>query len=146
MNSQFEITFKSKKDTLFTIIIFTILLLIVFIAIDIITKMSSLLHIIPLLIILSVATLISWLFIRTYYIITHDTFYYFYGPFKGQIKLSSITKIKVNTTLWVGLKPATSMNGIIIYYNKFDDIYISPKDNDLFVKTLIKVQPNIIIS
>jgi hypothetical protein len=35
------------------------------------------------------------------------------------------------------------LDRLVIKYNKFDEIYISPKDKQLFVNELIKINPNI---
>ncbi len=61
----------------------------------------------------------------------------------GKIEISKISKLSVNQTMYVGLKPATSSKGIIIHYNKFDEIYISPQNNEEFVKELTNINPNI---
>ena len=46
-------------------------------------------------------------------------------------------------TLWVGTRPATAKNGVIIYYNKYDEIYFSPSDNEAFVAALLEINPEI---
>ena len=61
----------------------------------------------------------------------------------GKFSISSIHKIAVNQTLWVGTRPATAKNGVIIYYNKYDEIYFSPSDNEAFVAALLEINPEI---
>ena len=61
----------------------------------------------------------------------------------GKFSISSIHKIAVNQTLWVGTRPATVKNGVIIYYNKYDEIYFSPSDNEAFVAALLEINPEI---
>ena len=61
----------------------------------------------------------------------------------GKFSISSIHKIAVNRTLWVGTRPATARNGVIIYYNKYDEIYFSPSDNEAFVAALLEINPEI---
>jgi hypothetical protein len=61
----------------------------------------------------------------------------------GKFSVSSIQKIAVNKTLWVGTRPATARNGVIIYYNKYDEIYFSPSDNEAFIKALLEINPEI---
>lgn len=48
--------------------------------------------------------------------------------------------------MWTGLKPATARNGLIIKYNKFDEIYISPETNDTFVDKILELNGNIVIT
>jgi hypothetical protein len=45
--------------------------------------------------------------------------------------------------MYVGMKPAFARNGIIVRYNKYDEIYISPPDNNEFVEELLKINPEI---
>ena len=41
-------------------------------------------------------------------------------------------------TLRSGLKPATSIKGLILSNNNFEEIYISPKSNYALVEALLK--------
>jgi hypothetical protein len=61
----------------------------------------------------------------------------------GKFSVSNIHKVAVNQTLWVGTRPATARNGVIIYYNKYDEIYFSPSDNEAFVDALLEINPEI---
>lgn len=63
--------------------------------------------------------------------------------FYGKIKIEKIHKIDVGKTLYVGMRPAFARNGLIIHYNKYEEIYISPKNNEEFVQELLKRNPNI---
>lgn len=80
----------------------------------------------------------------TYYSIKNGYFNYSsIFLLKGAINIENIHKLEVNKTSWVGNKPATATKGIIIHYNKYDDVYISPESNDDLVKELLKINPNI---
>ena len=86
-----------------------------------------------------------WLFTSTYYRIENSDLYWKSGPFKGKIDISKINKIEyhkgiVVPTIW---KPALSHIGLIITYNKYDDIYISPEKQQEFIATLQRLNPNI---
>jgi hypothetical protein len=61
----------------------------------------------------------------------------------GKFSISNIHKVAVNQTLWVGTRPATARNGVIIYYNKYDEIYFSPSDNEAFIAALLEINPEI---
>ena len=52
--------------------------------------------------------------------------------FHKSLPYSSIRKIEVGTKLYAGLKFSTSLQGLIIRYNKFDDLFISPENQELF--------------
>lgn len=45
--------------------------------------------------------------------------------------------------MWAGLKPALASNGLIVKYDAYEEIYISPESNEDFVKTLLKLNDTI---
>jgi len=63
--------------------------------------------------------------------------------FYEQIPLESIRSIEIGTTMWAGFKPAFARNGLIIRYNTYDEVYISPRKQNLFLKEIKKHGPNI---
>lgn len=87
--------------------------------------------------------LIAIFFFTTRYKLDEKYFYYRSGFIFGKIEVSSIHKLDLNKTLFVGMRPATSRNGIIIYYNKYDEIYISPENNVEFAEALLELNPEI---
>ncbi len=99
------------------------------------------LYIISLLVIIFVTGMIS-----THYIITASHVIYKCGFITGKIKISSIHEIIKGKTMYVGFKPALATKGLIIKYNKFDDIYISPNSNDTFIEAVLKVKSDIKIT
>ena len=86
-----------------------------------------------------------WIFLGTYYTIKNGYLYHRSGPFFGKMNISSIAKIKYHSGWYVPVlyRPATDTVGIIIIYNKFDDIYFSPKERDMFVEELLRINPKI---
>ncbi len=98
---------------------------------------------VPVIIISLTAVLIVSLFLNTTYSLSNTHLLYTSGPFNGEIRIESIQKVKKNTTKYVGFKPALAGDGLIIYYNKFDEIYISPDSSDSFVEQLLKLNPAI---
>lgn len=92
-----------------------------------------------------VIVLFLWIYFGTYYKIENDYLYHRSGPFFGKMKISSIQKITYHSGWYVPVvyKPSTDIIGLIIVYNKFDDIYLSPKNRELFVKDLITINPKI---
>jgi hypothetical protein len=88
-----------------------------------------------------------WTYKTTQYTIKNDILHWKSGPFYGEIVINSITKIAhhngiIVPTFW---KPALSHIGLIITYNKFDDIYISPEKSENFLAQLLEINPNITI-
>ena len=60
-----------------------------------------------------------------------------------RIEISKIKKIeKTNSIL---SSPALSLDRIAIKFNKFDEVYISPKEKQAFVDDLLKVNPDILV-
>ncbi len=58
-----------------------------------------------------------------------------------KIEISKIRKIeKTNSILSA---PALSLDRIAVFYNKYDEVYISPKDKQAFVDELLKINPEI---
>ena len=95
-------------------------------------------------IILAATTLMMIAFYtHTYYRIDGDELRWRSSILFGKFSVSSIHKVVVNQTLWVGTRPATAKNGVIIYYNKYDEIYFSPSDNEAFVAALLEINPEI---
>ncbi len=97
--------------------------------------------------ILSLA-LLCWIISKTFYKIKNDSLLICKsGPFKKKIQIKKIKRIEFHNgliipSLW---KLSLSDKGIIIFYNQFDDIYISPKNADKFLTELLKINPNIVI-
>ena len=58
-----------------------------------------------------------------------------------RIEISKIRKIeKTNSVL---SSPALSLDRIAIKFNKFDEVYISPKEKQNFLNDLLQINPNI---
>jgi hypothetical protein len=61
----------------------------------------------------------------------------------NKIEISKIRKIeKTNSIL---SSPALSLDRIALYYNKYDEVYISPKEKQTFIDELLKVNPDIVV-
>lgn len=80
----------------------------------------------------------------TQYWIEGDTFYYKALFKKEGIEIQSIRKLEVNASNWQASNPSTSnTKGIIIYFKKYEDVFITPSDNMLLVDELRKRNPHI---
>ena len=98
------------------------------------------------IIMLAVAGFLIWLGLGTNYELTQTELKYKSGPIRGKIEIDKIHEIIKGKTLWSGLKPATARNGLIIKYEKYNEIYISPKTNDSFVKKILELNGKIKIT
>jgi hypothetical protein len=140
-----EKVFKSKTDPLYLSIIGGVILFVLVITFFNFEKME--IHSEGLIFIIIINSfiigLLSWMFFGTHYKLSSEYLSYRCGPFYGKIEIASIHQILVNETMYVGFKPATARNGLIIKYNKYDDIYISPIDNKTFVQEILKLNSQI---
>lgn len=93
----------------------------------------------------TVILLLIWTYKTTFYTIKDSYLHWKSGPFYGKIDITSIHKIEYHKGIYVPTiwKPALSHIGIIITYNKYDDIYLSPEKQAEFIATLQHLNPNI---
>ena len=98
------------------------------------------------IIMISTIGFLLWIYFGTEYELTKTELKYKSGPIKGKIIIDEITEIIKNKTMWSGLKPATSRNGLIIKYKKFEEIYISPESNDIFINKILEINKSIKIT
>ncbi|MBA4153909.1 PH domain-containing protein [Flavobacterium sp.] len=69
----------------------------------------------------------------------------------GEVLILWIYKIEIKTikriykTTIPLSSPAASLDRIAIVYNKYDEIYISPKNREDFIKELLKINSDIIV-
>ena len=92
-------------------------------------------------------SLLFWLYFGTNYELSkEDGLVYRSGPFNGKIRIDRITEIVKGKTLWVGFRPATSRHGLIIKYDQYNEIYISPETNERFIKKALELNESIKIT
>ena len=63
--------------------------------------------------------------------------------FKKTIDISSIRSIENSNGLYVGWKMNTAWHCIVIKYNKYDELLISPMNEKQFINSLIQINPEI---
>jgi hypothetical protein len=90
-------------------------------------------------------TLILGTIRTTHYTLEQDTLYCRSLVFKRRIPYPSIRKIEKHTSLYAGLKMSTSFQGIIIHYNTYDELFISPAESDRFIALLKERNPGIVV-
>jgi hypothetical protein len=136
--------FKSRKDPLYTSIFGAIIAFLYFSTFYFIVDGNNVTaKIVTVAITAAVGILLVWMLLGTSYILNKEYLRYQTGPIKGKIALDTIRQVEVGKTLYVGLKPATARKGIVIHYNKYDEIYISPESNSRFVEEMKKLNPKI---
>ena len=103
---------------------------------------------VPKLILGLVIGLIIWILLDTRYVIKTKFLLYRSGPFRGRIDITKIKKIKLHSGLFVpvSMKPALDINGFIITYNQYDDVFVSPNNSSIFLEELKKINPSIEIN
>ncbi|MDG4945854.1 PH domain-containing protein [Weeksellaceae bacterium KMM 9713] len=99
-----------------------------------------------LLPLLSPIVLIFWIYFDTFYKIENKELMYRSGFIRGKIEISNINEIVKGKTKWSGIKPALARNGLIIKFNKYDEVYIAPQNNEELISDLMKLNPEIKIS
>lgn len=87
-----------------------------------------------------------WIYFGTYYIVSGGKLFYRSAFLRGQIDISTIREIVVGTTAWTGTRPATATKGLLIKFNAYDEIYISPESNDVLIDAVTQVNSHIKIT
>ena len=99
-----------------------------------------------LLPLLSPLILIFWIYFDTYYKIVNNELIYRSGFLRGKVEIPTIKEILKGKTMWSGIKPALAKNGLIIKFNKYDEIYIAPESNNELISDLLKLNSEIKIT
>lgn len=87
--------------------------------------------------------LFIWIYLDTRYWIENNQLYYKSAFLRGKIDIHKIEEIIIGKTLWVGTKPALATKGLVIKFNKYNQIYIAPINNNTLVNKLISINQNI---
>ena len=59
--------------------------------------------------------------------------------------IHQITKIRKGETMWSGFhKYGTATKGLIVFTKFKDDLYITPADEELFLSTILEINPDIV--
>ena len=133
--------YKAKREPSLKFILLGILLLpIAIFLLDTETFLAKPFILLPLLV---PVLLIVWVFFNTNYKIKEYQLHYRFGVWRGKIEINSITEIIIGKTLYSGKKPAMARNGLIIKYNKFEEIYVAPENKDEMIEDLLQLNPDI---
>ncbi|PRP66961.1 hypothetical protein BST86_07545 [Nonlabens agnitus] len=139
--------FNSKKGLLMlSVIVFVTTLLLYLLFSSLSNTQKNLAMWIPsIVLMLAVPVFLLWIYLQTYYVLEDGELKYVSGPIRGSVRISKIEQVIKNTTLWVGLKPATARNGIIVKYDNYNELYISPANNEKFIEKLLELNPDIVV-
>ena len=133
--------FRAKKDYTFLIVFLFVLLLYSGISLFTIIYEDDCSVIWVFLIVL---TLLALLFISiyktTYFRLDQHNLFCKSLIFKKEIPYSSIKKVEKQQGIYAGIKFSTEWKGIIVHYNKYDELLISPENEEIFI---VKIQERI---
>lgn len=87
-----------------------------------------------------------WIYVDTNYLIRGNRLYYRSAFIRGTIDIDKIREITVGKTSWTGIRPATALRGLMIKFNSFDEIYISPESDTQFIEVLTKINNRIVVT
>lgn len=99
---------------------------------------------------LSMLAAFCWLLISVRY----NTYYYFKdhflwwntGPFRGKIDLNKVSKVS-RAKSWMDIsamsKPILSRKCLLVRYSKYDDLPVSPADEEAFIDEMLSINPKI---
>jgi hypothetical protein len=87
-----------------------------------------------------------WMYLDTHYMLTDKVLLYKSAFFKGEIPIGEIKEVVKGRTRYFGNMAGMGRKGLIIKYNKYDDLYIIPENNETFVSELLKMNEQIKIS
>lgn len=140
--------FQSEVSTLYKVILGLALLMLLVVSVASFMEGSDAASYVATGITLSIFIFIIWCALATYYTIQNGVLVAKSGPIVFRIKISSITKIENHNGILIPVmwKFGLSHNGLIITYNMFDDIYISPKNKEKFISEIQKKNHTIVIS
>lgn len=138
--------FEAKKDKFFSTIFYGVILLLGAVSVIAIKSVNEKNEWIGIVITILTLLFLVWVWYGTEYKIENNVLRIVSGPIKKNIPIRTIKKVEMGKTLWVGYKFGLSKGGVIIQYNEYDEVYISPEDNEKFCKALKRIHSDIEIA
>jgi energy-coupling factor transporter transmembrane protein EcfT len=133
--------FRAKKDYTFLIVFLFVLLLYSGISLFTIIYEDDYSVIWVFLIVLTfLALLFISIYKTTYFRLDQHNLFCKSLIFKKEIPYSSIRKVEKQQGIYAGVKFSTAWKGIIVHYNKYDELLISPENEEIFI---VKIQERI---
>ncbi|MBN9338028.1 MAG: PH domain-containing protein [Chryseobacterium sp.] len=138
--------YASKRDWIYGSLFLGISLLVVWIVITSYfdTPFSAWLVMLFFLLLINSVLLISFFFIKIRIdgeeLVVNVVFDIF------RVSIFKITKIRIGETMWSGFnKCGTSVGGLIIFSKYKNDLYITPENQDEFLRELLEINRHIVI-
>ena len=126
--------FRAKKDHTFLIVFLFVLLLYSGISLFTIIYEDDYSVIWVFLIVLTfLALLFISIYKTTYFRLDQHNLFCKSLIFKKEIPYSSIRKVEKQQGIYAGVKFSTAWKGIIVHYNKYDELLISPENEEIFI-------------
>ncbi|MNX10178.1 hypothetical protein D3C86_399170 [compost metagenome] len=132
----FFMKFHSRRDLFLSIVIWSSIIFLIGSALSpaFVGGVSLIGGVLLFLLCISMAGLIAWIWISTYYVINENDLFIRTGPATKSIPLGSISKAKPVRS-WVA-STATSIHRIEIHYDRYEYVQISPLDQEAFLREL----------
>jgi len=126
--------FNSKRDYAFLIVFLFIFLLYSVISCFSIMVEKDFTVLIPFSIVLFLLAILFYSLLKTtYFVLDKENLICKSLIFKKTIPYSTIKKVEKQKGLYAGIKFSTAWKGLIVYYNKYDELLISPEKEELFI-------------
>ena len=96
----------------------------------------------------AITLFIGHLYFHTYYLLDDEYVYWHSGFFKGKLPIKEIKSIrKAASPLEVHalIKPCLTMKPLLMKYNTYDELPVSPLEEEKFIETLKTINPNIVV-
>ena len=87
--------------------------------------------------------LVGWMFANTAYVIDGPDLRVNCGPIRIVVPIDSITRIERGSSLQSGL--TLSLSRLAIHYGRFNEVLISPKDRQGFVRAIVARVPGVVL-
>lgn len=87
----------------------------------------------------------AWMWFTTRYEISDQFLRYHSGIRQGKIEIAAIREIEKKTEFFTGINPALGSNGLVIHYAKFNDIFLTPENQEAFLEALLDRNKTIVV-
>ncbi len=138
------IRFESKRDWTFPFVWGLLSIIYSSVGIVITSNGGNYSELIVLAVVWALQGTFFYLFLRTtFYTIDEEYLVCHIFGFKKRIRVSEIRRIEPQKGLYAGLKINTAWKGLVVSYGKWDEILISPAQEQLFIETIKAKNPTL---
>jgi hypothetical protein len=138
------IRFESKRDWTFPFVWGLLSIIYSSVGIVITSNGGNYSELIVLAVVWALQGTFFYLFLRTtFYTIDEEYLVCHIFGFKKRIRVSEIRRIEPQKGLYAGLKINTAWKGLVVSYGNWDEILISPAQEQLFIETIKAKNPTL---